>query len=70
MNREVLEFQGNKELKWKKAGLSRSRVTLRRSMEEDGRGYGNTPAVRMGKWDEGKLVTDDFIDSKGLNRAW
>ena len=38
-------------------------------MEENGREYGNRPAVRMGKWDEGKLVTDDFIDSKGLNRA-
>ena len=25
--------------------------------------------MRMGKWDEGKLVTDDFTDSKGLNRA-
>ena len=39
-------------------------------MEENSREYGNTAAVRMGKWDEGKLVTHDFIDSKDLNRAW
>ena len=70
VNWEVLEFQGSKELKCKKACLSRSKVTLRRSMEENSREYGNTAAVRMGKWDEGKLVTHDFIDSKDLNRAW
>lgn len=73
-------------MKFKQADLCRS-SHLRRSVEEHGREYGNTPAgngnmethqlgrgiwkhtMRMGKWDEGELVTDDFIDSKGLNRA-